>query len=223
MTRFTLALGWVTAIASAAATGCAVGEGEGSVKSDRLFVEGCWNGTFDLKPDFFAANPDNQGDSLMLRLQRGDNIEEQSDGLLILVNQLSRVRKQLSDSGTGETTLKLGLPPGVRPPGVPVMANPDPPLVSLSLYLNKSCHAQNTTVYSTSGSITFRSLFSGDPQESSADARLTDASFDATVADPRLLAPSSTHAPPDGVEVESHIAGDFRFYYQRGQPAQPFQ
>lgn len=223
MKRLASALGLVVALVSAVTTGCAVGEGEGSVKSDRLFVNDCWDGAFDLKPDFFAANPDNQGDSLMIRLQRGDNIEEQSDGLLILVNQLSRVRKQLSESGSGESTLKVGLPPGVSPPGVPLMANPDPALVSLALYLYKSCHAQNATVYSTSGTITFRSLFSGDPEESNAEDRLTDATFDATFADPRLLSPSSTNAPPDGVEVESHVSGNFRFYFQRGQPAQPFQ
>lgn len=203
--------------------GCAVGEGEGSVKSDRLFVEDCWNGTFDLKPDFFAANPDNAGDSLMIRVQRGDNIEEQSDGLLILVNQLSRVRKQISESTTGEATLKVGLPPGVSPPGVPIKATQDPPLVSLALYLYKSCHTQNSTVYSTSGSITFRSLFSGDTEETNADERLTDADFSATFSDPRLLAPSSSRAPPEGVDVESQVSGSFRFYFQRGQPAQPFQ
>jgi hypothetical protein len=209
-------------VAGIALAGCAVGEGEGAVKSDRLYVEDCWNGMFDLKPDFFAANP--YGDrSLMIRVQRGDNIEEQSDGLLVLVNKLQEVRKQLSESAAGELTLKVGLPPSVTPPGVPIVADPDPPLVSLAVYLQKSCHAQNSTIYSTSGSITFRSLFSGDLEETDAEERLTDASFEATFADPRLLTPSSTHEAPEGVDVESQVSGYFRFFFQRGQPAQPFQ
>lgn len=212
----------VLVLASVALGGCAVGEGEGSVKSDRLYVEDCWNGTFDLKPDFFAANP-YADRSLMIRLQRGDNVEEQSDGLLVLVNQLQAVRKQLSESATGELALKVGLPPGVTPPGVPIVADPDPPLVSLALYLHKSCHAQSSTIYSTAGSITFRSLFSGDLEETDAEARLTDANFEATFADPRLLSPSSTHAIPEDVDVQSQVSGSFRFYFQRGQPAQPFQ
>jgi len=196
---------------------CSVGEGEGHVKSDRLYMEGCWNGTFDLRPNFFAANP-YQERSLMIRLQRGDNIEEQSDGLQVLVSDLQKVRKQLAES-TGEVTVKVGLPPGVSPPGVPLMANPDPPVVSLALYLHKSCHFENATVYSTSGTITFRSLFSGDLAETDAEERLTDADFDATFADPRQLNTSTTV----NADVESQVNGSFRFYFQRGQPAQPFQ
>ena len=34
---------------------CSLGDGEGEVHSDRLFVRSCWTGPFDLAPDFFAA------------------------------------------------------------------------------------------------------------------------------------------------------------------------
>src|SRR5687768_10903600 len=85
------------------AGGCAVGEGDGSVTSERLVVEDCWTGPFDLHPDFFAANPD-LGETLMIRVQRGDNLEEQSDGLKVLVNDLQNLRERLGEP------IEVGLP-----------------------------------------------------------------------------------------------------------------
>jgi hypothetical protein len=194
-----------------ASLGCTVGEGEGRVSSERLWVAGCWDGAFDLKPDFFGANPD-QGESLTIRVQRGDNIEDMSDGLIVQVIDLPEIRKRLGED------LPVGLPRGVTPSGVPITFNPDPPKVSLSLYLHNSCHLQNGTIYSTSGTINFRSLFSGDPNESSSEARLTDATFDANFADPRELVDAE-----DPAAVTSRVTGNFHFFFQRGQPAQPFQ
>jgi hypothetical protein len=196
---------------SLAPLACTVGEGEGRVSSDHVWVAGCWDGPFDLKPDFFGANPD-EGESLTIRVQRGDNIEDMSDGLIVLINDLPEIRKRLGEN------LPLGLPRGVTPSGVPVVFNPDPPKVSLSLYLHNSCHLQNGTIYSIAGTINFSSLFSGDPNESSSEARLTDATFDATFADPRELVDAEN---PDA--VKSRVTGNFHFFFQRGQPAQPFQ
>lgn len=193
------------------ALGCAVGEGEGSVTSERLVVEDCWTGPFDLHPDFFAANPDLQ-ETLMIRVQRGDNLEEQSDGLKVLVNDLQDLRGRL------EEPIEIGMPPGVRPPGVPVVFNPNPPKVSLALYLHNTCHAQTGTLYAISGQITFHALFSGNRNEENAEDRLTDAEFSAVFADPRRLG-SDAQA---NAEVQSNVSGYFRFYFQRGQPAQPF-
>jgi hypothetical protein len=191
---------------------CDVGEGEGWVRSDKLFIEDCWNGSFDLGPDFFAANPSPGSESVTFRVQRGDNIEEVSDGLVVVVKELPRVRGM-----TGQE-IKVGMPPGVSPPGVPIEEVDEPPLVSLALSLHGSCHAQNGTVFSVDGTITFTSLYSGDPYEDEADERLTEARFDATFADPRIVA-----ATDDPTSAESHVQGYFRFFYQRGQPAQPFQ
>jgi hypothetical protein len=191
--------------------GCSTGEGEGEVRSERLFIPECWNGPFDLDPSFFAAEP--AADSLIIRIQRGDNWEEVSDGLIVLVNDLSSVRK--NDLGAA---LPVGMPPGVSGPGVPITYQENPPKVSLALYLNDTCHAQNAAVYSVGGSITFNSLFSGDRNEDHAEDRLTDASFEATFADPRKVqADGSIDA-----EGASLVTGWFRFYFQRGQPAQPF-
>jgi len=194
------------------ALACSVGEGEGWVRSDKLYMEDCWNGQFDLGPTFFAGNPSSGSKSLTIRVQNGDNIEEVSDGLVVLVNKLPTVRGQIGQE------LDVGIPPGVSPPGVPIVFDENPPNVSLALYLHESCHAQNSTVYSIAGKITFESLYSGDPYEDDADELLTEARFDATFADPRNLVGMEVPA-----NAQSRVRGYFRFFYQRGQPAQPFQ
>ncbi|MEI9953379.1 MAG: hypothetical protein WDO74_31485 [Pseudomonadota bacterium] len=206
--------GLAACLLALAPLGCTVGEGEGRVSSEHIWVAGCWNGAFELNPDFFGANPD-EGESLTIRVQRGDNIEDVSDGLIVLVNDLPEIRKRLGED------LEVGLPRGVAPSGVPIVFDPDPPKISLSLYLHNSCHLQNGTIYSISGTINFRSLFSGDPNESSSEDRLTDATFDANFADPRELVDTETQAEADA--VTSRVTGNFHFFFQRGQPSQPFQ
>ena len=199
-------------VALVGAFGCTVGEGRGWIQSDRLYIEECWNGPFDLNPDFFAAIPYRR-ETLLMRVQRGDNIEEQSDGMTVLVNDLQELRA----NSIGQP-VAVGLLVGVTPPGMPVVANPDPPKVSLSIYLHNSCHEQNATIYSISGAIVFHSLFNGDPNVASAEDRLTHATFTAQFADPRQV---SAGAPSE--ELVSQVRGEFEFYFQRGQPAQPFQ
>ena len=197
--------------ASLACLGCSTGEGEGAVSSDQLFIDNCWNGPFELDPTFFAANP--YRDQMMIRIQRGEDIQELSDGLLVLVDRVDAIR-----TGRLGEPIDVGLPIGVFPPGVPIEANPDPPLVSLSLYLHNSCHNTNSALYSIGGSITFESLFSGNPNETDADDRLTDARFEVDFADPRDQLATGEY-PPGRV---SRVNGYFRFFFQRGQPAQPF-
>ena len=194
--------------------GCTVGQGEGQVESDHLYVNGCWNGAFKLGPDFFGANPD-KGESLMIRLQRGDNIEDVSDGLSVMVNDLQEIRKHLGEE------IPVGMPRGVTPPGVPVVHSEDPPKVSLSLYLHNTCHQQNGTVYSVAGSINFSKLFSGDLNEGSSENRHTVAKFEASFADPRELAEAVDEQAK--AAVTSKVTGYFDFFFQRGQPSQPFQ
>lgn len=207
--RLALPFAWLFAWVACA---CTTGEGEGWVRSEQLFVEDCWNGSFDLRPDFFAAVPIDR-DALYIRIQRGDNNEEVSDGLLVLVRDLRNIRaNEISEP------LAVGLPPGVSPPGVPLKFNPDPPRVSLTLYLNSTCHVQNGNVHAVRGSISFASLFSGDPNEHDAADRLTEADFTAEFADPRKAEPDGSYRP----RLVSTVSGHFSFYFQRGQPAQPF-
>jgi len=106
----------------------------------------------------------------------------------------------------------------VTPPGQPP-SGAAAPLVTISLYLHQTCHEQNSATYSVGGDITFSSIFSGDPNEEDTDARLTDATFAVQFADPRELIAAEDPA----AVTSSVVTGNFRFFFQRGQPAQPFQ
>jgi hypothetical protein len=192
--------------------GCTVGEGQGSVQSERLLVENCWEGPFDLGPTFFGANAFN-ADQLSIRVQRGDNNQEVSDGLTVSIRNLQDLRNNSLNK-----PIQVGLPPGVRPTGSDWPVEEHPPTVSLGLYLHDTCHAQNGALYAVSGTITFKRLFSGNPNENDGDERLTDATFDASFADPRDAAVDGSFEDA----ALSQVSGWFRFYFQRGQPAQPF-
>src|SRR5690606_30464893 len=100
-------------------------------------------------------------------------------GLIVLVNNVDGIR-----SGQLGRPIEVGLPSGVQPVGTP-KRELESPLVSLSLYLHQTCHEQNGALYAVEGSITFDELFSGDPNETNGDDRLTEANFDATFVDPR--------------------------------------
>src|SRR5438552_16836120 len=89
---------------------CSSGEGQGSVRSDRLLVKNCWDGPFDLEPDFFATIPFN--DTQHIRVQRGDRSIEVSDGLLLVVIDVAKIRsRQLG------VAIPLALAVRVIPPG----------------------------------------------------------------------------------------------------------
>ena len=195
--------------------GCSLGQGEGRVYSDQLVARDCWDTAYDMQPDFFAAVP--YRETLQIRVQRGTDLQEISDGLGILIDDVNAIR-----NGRLGETLSVSLPVGVQPPGSPP---PGPveseSLVHMALYLQQSCHNQNTVLYAVSGEITFNALFSGDPNEEDAAEKYTDATFDVRVGDPREV---EIGAPPEAIpeELQSRITGYFRFYFERGQPGQPF-
>jgi hypothetical protein len=68
--------------------------------------------------------------------------------------------------------------------------------------------------------IVFDSLFDGNPNESNAKQRLSDAHFEFFMADPREICAGGLGPPP---RCRGHIVGSFKFYFQQGIPAQPFQ
>lgn len=208
------------ALAAGLNAGCSVGQGEGSVSSDWLYVDNCYEGPFNLRPTFFAANPF-EG-SLTIRVQRGEQDVQVSDGFTMLVYDVATVRQSMLG-----TPLRLGLPVGVSPLGFPLPEVPDPPGATLSLYLNNSCRSQNAQLSAVDGTVRFTKLFSGDPNEESAEDRLTEGSFHAIVVDPRHAVPVTGADAGAGAYTypemyTSEIDGDFSFVFHRGTPAQPF-
>jgi hypothetical protein len=210
-----------------ALAGCSLGKGEGRVHSDKLVAKDCWSDAYDLEPDFFAAVPFRE--TLQIRVQRGNDLQAVSDGLDVLVDDVTTVR----NSYLGKP-LSVRLPVGVAPPGTPVGKSPAPPadepaLVHMSLSLERSCHNQNIVLQAISGTITFAHMFSGDPDEKNAAEKLTETEdvgglggFDVMLVDPRDIP-----APGDTVEQipeenQTHLNGSFSFYFERGQPGQPF-
>ncbi|UQA62357.1 hypothetical protein [Polyangium aurulentum] len=212
-TRAAIFLGMIGILASA---GCSLGQGEGEVKSDALVARDCWFDAYDLKPDFFAAVP--YRSTLNIRVQRGTDLQEVSDGLTVSVDDVDAIREKLIDKPLSVTLSPGVLPPGTTPPPPPPEGQP---AVGLALYLHRSCHNQNIVLYAVDGTVTFRSLFSGDPNEADAAEKYTDAEFDVRMGDPR---DAPVGGPADAVpkEMQSRVTGFFRFYFERGQPGQPF-
>jgi hypothetical protein len=266
-----VALGSVAVVSAVAApAGCSLGQGEGRVHSEALYAKDCVLPTegavctfddpdagpdggldygcdnYDLLPDFFAAVPSQN--TIQMRIQRGTDITELSDGLAVLVTDVDRIREAIqvkrdaavAAGATPDEALEtqyvevpVAMPPGVITPGSPVSAPPpcdeatqlcSVTPVAMALYLQKSCHNQNTVLYAVSGHIRFNSLFSGDPTEPTAADKLTYASeFSVTIGDPRD-APPGVPVGPDSIPAQytSNLTGHFRFYFERGKPAQPF-
>jgi len=218
-----------------ATSGCTfVGQGEGEVRSERLYAIDCWDSAFELRPDFFAAVPFD--DTMQIRIQRGNDLQEFSDGLVMTIDGVSDIRPRSctlnSDCASGicspdgmcqatdrrGQSVRVGLPAQLAMELAPQQPQ-EPAPVSLSLFLNFSCRNKNTTLYAIDGTITFDELFSNDPNESNGSEKLTDATFDVTMADPRD-APAGTLDVP--AERTSRVTGEFSFVFHRGQPGQPF-
>jgi hypothetical protein len=119
-----------------------------------LDVPDCWSGVFQLYPDFFAAIPTNSA-AFEIRIQNGIDYETFSDGVLIQVDDAALIRGDplpggMPRPGLLNQPLPVSLPVGVTPPGVPLQANPNPPLVHATAYLNRTCRTQNVALYATS-------------------------------------------------------------------------
>jgi hypothetical protein len=125
---------------------CSQGEGSGRV-AGTLNVPNCWTGPFELDADFLAGVPYREG--LQLRIQSGSDFQSFSDGTSILLYDINKVRPDPANGLPGRygQPLIVDLPPEVTPPGVPIKAKPDPAIVSMALYLQKSCRTQNVTLH----------------------------------------------------------------------------
>lgn len=159
-------------LAIALGPACSQGEGNGAVKGT-LNIPDCWNGAFDLGPDFFAAVPYRET-SLTFRIQRGSDFQNFSDGISILVSDITKIRPDSGKNFAGKygQSLRVDIPPEVTPPGTPVVADPDPALVSFALYLQRSCKTQTVTLNAvdevtlpTDGTCTAEALPGADPTQ----------------------------------------------------------
>ena len=199
------------AVLAMLSAGCSVGEGNGQVTSENLLVPDCWNGQFDLEPSFFAANPFEN--TVTLRIQRGTDSSEVSDGVLILLQDVERIREELLGQ-----PIALGLPAGVSPPGFALQSSGAPPLASLVLYLNRTCDVQNRYLYAlagTAGSFQATVVSPADLQLPGGDTDNTDSTDNQIVSEsnPGLAYPAAR---------ASELEGNFHFFFQRGSPGQPF-
>lgn len=136
----------ITALLIGLSPGCSQGEGDGRI-SGTLNVPNCWSGGFELSPDFFGAVP--YRDGLQLRLQSGSDFQSFSDGLSILVYDITKIRPDAASGAAGRygEPLMVDLPPEVTPPGTPIEATADPALVGMTLYLQRSCRTQDVALH----------------------------------------------------------------------------
>jgi len=135
---------WAFAVAAcggvvALVSSCSLGSGSGTV-TGTLDVPDCWSGNFNLQPDFFAAVP--YRSQVIFRVQSGGDYEAFSDGITVLVDDVSAIR-----GGLLGKPLDVSLPPAVVPPGTPVVADPNPPLVHFALYLQRACRLETPALY----------------------------------------------------------------------------
>lgn len=145
----------IAVVATVLAPACSLGSGSGTCEGT-LDVPDCWSGPFDLHPDFFAAVPPTgvgaSGDAIQLRIQRGGDYEQFSDGLVILIDDAGEVRGDPASDGSLRPSLLgqplvVALPSGVAPPGVPLSTKALQSIVHASLYLDATCRTQNDALY----------------------------------------------------------------------------
>ncbi|MEM9727212.1 MAG: hypothetical protein AAF997_01415 [Myxococcota bacterium] len=135
---------------------CATGRGEGSAVGQVWAPEcGLEGEPFSLNPNFFAMQPSTTVEIIDIRIQRGSDIPNLSNGISVFIAEPEMIRDEM-----------LGQDIELR--------RFDPP-VEMTIYLNSTCPTDIPVVYrSVSGTIRFDELYI--PWESN-DNRLTTAEF----------------------------------------------
>jgi hypothetical protein len=134
------------ALAASTSPACSQGSGDGRV-AGALNVPNCWTGPFELDVDFLAGVP--YRDELQLRIQNGSDFQSFSDGVSILIHDITKIRPDPATGSAGRygQPLAVDLPPEVTPPGIPLVPEAEPALVSAALYLQRTCRTQNVTLH----------------------------------------------------------------------------
>jgi len=174
-----------------AAQSCSVGHGDGDI-SGTVAISGCEvKGRYDLSPTAFFAQATEQ--LLRIRVQRGSDLEVRSDGLAVLVEDATLVKREY-----------VGRTLSVSP-----MATPR---IDLSLFLNDSCPPGRdetpVVLAAVSGSIRFDEIYA--PQVDEDEVQITAVIENVRFEDPR------------NAERWAELSGNFDFLYVRGSPAQRF-
>jgi hypothetical protein len=206
-----LAAAGLVALSALTAVGCEVGKGEGSVRGS-LVVDGCDKdlSSYDMQPDFFGGQSAQR--VLLIRIQRGGDLQEYQDALDISINDVDEIRKHLNEP----VPVQLQRPPGSAP-------DVTPPLVQMGLSLRGSCGTPHlnpgdppqVVLYATSGTVTFTAILDPSADSRDTNAKRIEGTFDVKLEDPRKPVAK-------GGTSHGSLTGDFKFFYQRGGPAQPF-
>lgn len=170
---------------------CSVGHGRGDI-SGTVGVAGCRAaGRYELGPTAFFAQATEQ--LLRIRVQRGSDLEVRSDGLAVLVEDASIVKREYLGA-------KLSVAPDSEP------------RIDMSVFLNESCapgRDQTPVVLpAVSGTIRFDKIYA--PEVDKREVEIT-----ATLENVRFEDPRNS-------ERWAELNGDFDFLYVRGSPAQRF-
>jgi len=173
--------------------GCATGPGEGSAVG-QVWASDCGlNGeAFSLDPNYFAMQPSTSVEIIDMRMQRGSDIPNLSDGISFFIAEPELLKDEM-----------LGVDIEFE-----LLDSP----VEMTLYLNRTCPflSQIPVVYrAVSGTIRFEELFVFWVTN---DNRMTTAEF----TDVELV---DTSDPENRRAV---LSGDISFLFQRGTPAQNF-
>jgi hypothetical protein len=194
--------------------GCSVGQGRGEIKGS-LYISECKKdlSKLDLGIDFFGAEV--QGKGLYIRLQRGGDYIQFSDGVMIQVYNYKEIAKRLNEvikvvSDIPEEIGKKNLPPW---------------LIRISLFLNNTCPTSFPSLsggksieesekegYIKNNWIRFESIYCPDCKNELRYNNKIKGDFRVNIFDPRVAE----------IKVYGWIEGYFDFVYRRGRPAQRF-
>lgn len=179
------------AVLAFALAGCSVGHGEGELYGDVTLDDCALNSRYELRPTaFFAQTVE---DLLRIRVQRGSDLEVRSDGIAVLVEDASLLKRSYLDRDLD-------------------LSSDDAPNIDVSVFLNESCPPGRdrtpVVLSAVSGTIHFEDIYA--PEVDDDDVRIHAELTSVVFEDPRNESRRAT------------LTGYFDFLYTRGSPAQRF-